>query len=298
MVHGQLVRFLVQRQPDLRGRCLAGNIVDVTVDLVAGDALGGCQQVFAVVLVVDVGGLGAIVVRGGTRVVGAGVGVGVGCGVVGGVAGIADEAVGDRRSHARGGLRTLRVLGALRALSTQRDSGPFATRHDLRAHYEHPTIGGIGSAIRAVGRKTVSRIDAVSSAAVSRTRGVRPQALTRRGDGVRTLRKTGNGHQARRQNARQRHRRPATPNRPPRTHARTRRPHAPFRGHALRRFPSTPSTLSRVRIGTNVTGPATPFRSHSALLPMSAPRSDDRPPTQRAQTSNPPCIIPKTCQNN
>ena len=298
MVHGQLVRFLVQGQPDLCGCRRAGNVPDVAVDLVAGDALGGCQQVFAVVLVVDVGGLGAVVVRGRAGVVGVGVGVGVGCGVVGSVAGIADEAVGDRRHHARGGLRTLRVLGALRALSVRRDGKSFAACHDLRAREEHPAISGIGSAIRAVGRKTVSRIDAVSSAAGIRTGGVRPQALTRRGDGFRALRETGNGHQARRQNARQRHRHPATPSHPPRARARRQRPHALLQNHALRRFPSTPSTLPRVRIGTNVTGPATPFRSHSSLLPVSAPRSDDRSPTQRAQTSNPPCLILKTRQNN
>ena len=304
MVHGQLVRFRVQRQPDLRGRCLAGNVADIAVDLVAGDALGGCQQVFAVVVVVDVGGLGAVVVRRGTRVVG--VGVGVGCrGVVGGVAGIAGETANSRRCRTRTGLRTLQVLGALRVLSAHRGSGPFAACHDLRAHYEHPTIGGIGSSvaridstIHAVGRKTVSHIDAVSSATVSRTGSVRPQVLTRRGDGFRALRKTSYGHQARRQDARQHHRRPATPSHPPRARARTQRPHALLQDHALRRFPSTPSTLSRVRIGTNVTGPATPFRSHSSLLPVSAPGSGDRPPTQRAQTSNPPCIIPKTRQNN
>ena len=305
MVHGQLVRFLVQRQPDLRGRCRAGGVADVAVDLVAGDALGGCQQVFAVVLVVDVRGLGAVVVRGRAGALGVGVGVGVGvvggCGVSvpsGGIAVSASGIADDQRSRARGGLRTLRVLGALRALSARRIGGPFATCHDLRAHNEHPAIGGIGSAIRAVSRKTVSGAVGVSGTAVDRTGGVRPQTLTRCGDGFRALRKTGHRHQTRRQNARQRHRRPVTPNHPPRTRARTQRPHALLQGHALRRFPSTPSTLPWVRIGTNVTGPVTPFRSHSELLPMSAPRSDDRPPTQRSQTSNPPCIIPKTRQNN
>ena len=311
MVHGQLVRFRVQRQPDLRGCRRAGNVADIAIDFVAGDALGGCQQVFAVVLVVDVGGLGAVVVGRRTRVVGVGVGVGIGgigsrgvvggCGVSvpsGGIAVSASGIADGRRYRARGGLRTLQVLGALRVLSAKRCSGPFATRHDLRAHDEHPAIGGIGSAIRAVGHITVSGIAGISGTAVSRTGSVRPQALTRRSDGFRTLRKTGHRHQARRQNARQRHRRPATPHHPPRAHARRQRLHALLQNHALRRFPSTPITLPRVRIGTNVTGPATPFRSHSSLLPVSAPGSNYRPPTQRAQTSNPPCIILKTCQNN
>ena len=100
VVHGQLVGFLVQGQPNLRGRCRAGNVAGVAVRLVAGDALCGCQQVFAVVVVVDVGGLGAIVVGGGTRVVGVGVpgGVGeVGCAAnAASVTSIAGEAAGSR----------------------------------------------------------------------------------------------------------------------------------------------------------------------------------------------------------
>ena len=307
VVHGQLVRFLVQRQPDLRGRCRAGNVADVAVHLVAGDALGGCQQVFAVVLVVDVRGLGAVVVGRRARVVGVGVGIGVGvgvgigvgCGVAGscgvdcgcGVAGVlgggadgvagARDIAGSRRRCARGSLRILRVLGALRALSALRVGGPFAACHDLRTYDEHPAIGGVGSSVARIGdaganrvtsRITVSHIG-VARITVSRTGSVRPQALSRCGDGFRALRKTCHGHQTRRQNARQRHRRPAIPSRPPQTHARTRRTH-------------TLSALSRARIGTHTplrhirpmpTGPATPFRSHSSLLPVSAPGSDDRP---------------------
>ena len=282
VVHGQLVRFLVQRQPDLRGRCLTGNIADVAVCLVAGDALGGCQQVFAVVLVVDVGGLGAVVVRSRAGALGVGVGVegegGVGCAAC----------AGARRRRACASLRALQILAALRTLSVLRVGRPFAARNDLRAYDEHTAISGVRSSAGRIGcadrggdRITVSGIAGVSSTVGGRTGSVRPQALTRRGDGFRALCKTGHGHQARRQNARQRHRRPATPNRPPRTRTRTRRTRAP-----LRHFRPIP------------TGPATPFRSHSALLPISAPRSNDKPPTQRTQTSNPPCIIPKTRQNN
>ena len=120
VVHGQLVRFLVQRQPDLRGRCLVGNVSDVAVDLVAGDALGGCQEVFAVVLVVHIGGLGAVVVRSGAGVVGVGVGRrvvggfgvadipgGIAGGVAASVSGIASDAASSRRRHAGSSLRTL-----------------------------------------------------------------------------------------------------------------------------------------------------------------------------------------------